>query len=97
MEYHENTDSFLVSFEAGRVCDDFGCPMPFWRCHIAYTWSEYAQAYWVYSLQVVGFGVVDRKVSRETEMTSLREVTHLLDYFKDMEACYKQVYGAASE
>ena len=92
-EYRENTDSFLVSFEAGSLFDEAGYPTPFWRCRIAYTWIEYKQAYWVYSLQVVGFGVADSKVTRETEMTSMREVNHLLDYFKDMEACYKQVYG----
>ena len=92
-EYHKDTDSTHVSFEAGRVCDDFGCPMPFWRCRVAYTWCEYRQVYWVYAIQTVGFGVVDDKVTREIEMGSLQEVNHFLDYLKDVEGCYKKVYG----
>ena len=91
-EYHKDTDATLVSFKAGRAFDACGYPAPFWSCRVAYTWSEYRQAYWVYSVQVVGFGVVDEKVTRETEMASLKEVHHLLDYLKDMEMCYKKVY-----
>ena len=92
-EYHKDTDSTLVSFEAGRVCDDFGCPMPFWSCCVAYTWSEYRQVYWVYAIQTVGFGVADEKVTSETEMASLQEVDHFLGYLKSLEMCYKKVYG----
>ena len=92
-EYRKNTDSTLVSFGAGKACDDFGYPRPFWRCRVAYTWSEYRQVYWVYSVQVVGFGLFDDKVTRETEMASLQEVDHLLGYYRDMEMCYKKVYG----
>ena len=92
-EYHKDTDVAFVSYGAGSACNDFGCLMPFWRCQVAYTWSEYRQAFWVYSVQTVGFGVVDEKVTREIEMASLREVDHFLDYLKDMETCYKKVYG----
>ena len=92
-EYHRDTDSVWVSFEAGKVCDDYGCPMPFWRCHVVYTWSMHRHAYWVYSIQVVGFGVVDDKVTHETEMASLREVHHYLSHIEDMEACFQKVYG----
>ena len=92
-EYHKDTDSTLVSFGAGSACDDVGCPTPFWRCRVAYTWIEYRQAYWVYSVQVVGFGVVDDKVTREIEMASLQEVDHYLGYIKSLEMCYKKVYG----
>ena len=92
-EYHKDTDVMLASYKAGRVCDDIRCPMPFWTCRVAYTWSEYRQAYWVYSVQTVGFGVVDEKVTREDEMASLQEVANLLGYLEDMETCYKKVYG----
>ena len=92
-EYHEDTDSTWANYGAGRAYDDFGRPMPFWRCHVVYTWSEYKQAYWVYSVQVVGFGMADDRVTHETEVTSLSEAAHLLDYYRDMEACYKSVYG----
>lgn len=92
-EYHEETDATLVSFKAGQLFDDFGRPTPFWTCRVAYTWSEYRQAYWVYSVQVVGFGVADGKVTKEAEMASLREVHRYLRDFQDMETCYKQVYG----
>ena len=92
-EYHRDTRSTLVSFEAGSVCDDIGCPTPFWRCRVAYTRSEYRQAYWVYSVQVVGIGWVDDKVTHEAEMASLREVHRYLRYLRDMETCYKRVYG----
>ena len=92
-EYHRDTASVWVSFGAGRVCDDFGCPMPFWRCHVAYTWSMHRHAYWTYSVQVVGFGAANGKVTRETEMASLREVHRYLRHLKDFEECCQKVYG----
>ena len=92
-EYHRDTDSTWASFEAGRMCDDLGCPTPFWRCRVAYTWSKCSHAYWVYSVQVIGFGVVDDRVTHETEMASLRDVHRYLRYLEDMEACYQRVYG----
>ena len=92
-EYHRDPDSTWVSFEAGHVCDDFGRPMPYWRCRVAYTWSQYRHAYWVYSIQTVGFGAVDDKVTREFEMGSLREVNRYLRYLQHMEECYQRVYG----
>ena len=92
-EYRRNTDSTLVSYAAGRACDDVGWPMPFWHCCVAYTWSQYRHAYWVYTTQTVGFGVVDDRVTQETEMASMREVNHYLQHLKDMEACYQRVYG----
>ena len=92
-EYRSNTDSMLVSFEAGRVCDYSGDPMPYWTCSVAYTWSTHMHAYWVYSVQVFGFGVVEQRTTHETEMASLREVHRYLRYLKDMEDCCKKVYG----
>ena len=92
-EYHRDTDSILVSFAAGSVCDACGYPAPHWSCHVAYTWSEYRQTYWVYSVQVVGFGADDSRVTHEFEMRSLREVHRYLRYHQDMETCYKQAYG----
>ena len=93
-EYRRNTDSILVSFAAGGGCDAYGYPAPHWSCHVAYTWSECKQAYWVYVLQLVAVGAAVEQISRETEMTSLQEVTHLLEHLKDLETCYQKVYGA---
>ena len=92
-EYHKDTDSTFVSYEAGRVSDACGYPAPHWSCYVSYTWSEYMQAYWVYSVQTVGFGAVDDKVTRETMMKTAREVDSYLDYLEDLETCYKKVYG----
>ena len=92
-EYHRDTDSTWAIYKAGRMCDDLGRPMPYWSCHVAYTWSMHSNAYWVYTVQVIGFGVVDDKVTQETEMASLREVNHYLRYLQDMEECYQRVYG----
>ena len=92
-EYHEDTDSTWVSYGAGRAFDDYGSPMPFWRARAVYTWSQYRQMYWVYTVQVVGLGMVDDSVTRETEMGSLRDVHHYLRYLQDMETCYQKVYG----
>ena len=92
-EYHADTDSVWVSYKAGGMCDDLGCPMPFWGCYVAYTWSQYRHAYWVYSVQTIGFGLVEDEVTHETEMASLEDVNRYLGYLKDMEACYKKVYG----
>ena len=95
-EYHRDTESTWVFFEAGRVCDDLGLgrsPMPFWNCIVVYTWIQHRHAYWVYSIQTVGFGAVEDRVRHETEMASLRDVHHLLRYYEDMETCYKGVYG----
>ena len=87
------TDIALVCYEAGSMWDNLGYPSAYWRCRVAYTWSQYRHAYWVYSVQVIGFGVVDGKVTRETEMASLLEVHHYLHYLQDLEACYQKVYG----
>ena len=92
-EYRRDTDSTLVSFEAGRVCDDFGHPTPYWRCSVTYTWSHYRHAYWIYSIQTVGFGVVNDKVTHEAEMGSLRDVRRYLIYLQGMETCNQKVYG----
>ena len=92
-EYRKDTDSTLVSFEAGKVWDACGYPAPHWSCYVSYTWSEYMQAFWVYSVQTIGFGVVDDKVTHETVMTTAREVDHFLAFLQDMEMCYKKVYG----
>ena len=83
----------MVSFEAGSVCDACGYPAPHWSCRVVYMYNEIDKVYWVYSVQVVGFGVVDDKVTRETTMESLQEVDHYLGYIKSLEMCYKKVYG----
>lgn len=94
-EYHEDTNSIWASFEAGRVCDDFGRPMPFWHCIVVYTtvYTMHKSTVWVYTIQTVGFGEREERVRHETEMTSLREVQHYLQHLMDVEKCYQKVYG----
>lgn len=92
-EYHEDTGATWVSFEAGQPFDASLHSTPFWRCKVGYMYSEYDKVYCVYSVQVVGIGWVDDKVTRETEMKSLREVVHLLNYLQDLETYYDKVYG----
>ena len=92
-ERHKDTDTVWVSYKAGRVFDDLGYPSAYWHCRVAYTWSHYRHAFWLCSCQVVGFGAVDGKVTHETEMASLAEVYRYLRYLRDVEACYKRVYG----
>lgn len=89
--YNKSTDSMLVMFEAGarsRSC--------YWSCCVAYTWSEYLQAYWVYSVQVASLHGADAdgdRVTRETAVKTAREVDHLLDYFADLEMLFQKVCG----
>ena len=92
-EYHRDTDSVWAIYEAGHIFDRHGAPAPYWGCHVVYTWSMHRHAYWVYSIQVIGYGEVDDKVTREFEVKSLHEVNRFLKQLKDMEACYKRVYG----
>ena len=88
-EYHEDTNSIWVSFAAGRS------PMPYWHCIVVYTvlHTKHKPTVWVYTIQTVGFGEREDRVRHETEMATLADVHHLLRYYKDMEACYKAVYG----
>ena len=92
-EYHRDTNSSWAIFKAGHVFDSLGAPAPYWGCHVVYTWSQYRHVYWVYSVQVFGFGDADRKVTEEFEVGSLREVHRYLNHFKDMEECLQKVYG----
>ena len=92
-EYHEDSGATWVSFEAGQPFDASRRSTPFWACRVGYMYNEYDKVYCVYSVQVVGIGWVDDKITRETEMASLQEVNHLLDYLQDLEGYYKKVYG----
>ena len=92
-EYQKDTASVWASFEAGGACDDYGRPMPFWRCRVVYIWCACEHAYLVYTTQTVGFGIAEERVTHEAEMASLREVKHYLRYLSDIEECYQAVYG----
>ena len=92
-EYHRDTESNWAIFQAGHVFDSLGAPAPYWGCHVVYTWSMHRHAYWVYSVQVVGYGDADDKVTRETEMATLQDVNRYLTHLKDMEECFRKVYG----
>lgn len=87
--YNKSTDSMLVTFEAGARSRG----SQYWNCCVSYTWSEYLQAYWVYSVQVASLHGADDRVTRETVMKTTREVDHLLDYLADLEVLLKKVYG----
>ena len=92
-EYHEDTGATLVTYKAGRAYDDSGYPSKFWTCRVVYMYNEIDKVYWVYDVQTSGSGLLVDQSSRETEMASLREVNHLLDYLNDLEMCYKEEYG----
>ena len=92
-EYHEDINATLVSFEAGEPIDASGRHTPFWRCRVGYKYNKYGKVYCVYSVQVVGIGWVDDKVTREAEMASLPEVHHILCDLQDLEIYYDKVYG----
>lgn len=87
--YNKSTDSMLVTFEAGARSRS----SQYWNCCVAYTWSEYLQAYWVYSVQVARHGADGDRVTRETVMQTAREIDHLLDYLADLEMLLQNVYG----
>ena len=80
-------------FGAGKAFDDFGRPTPFWSGVVAYQWIAEKQAFFVYTIQVLGTGTVTNSRSYETETTSCDEVNDFLDYLKEVERHYKKVYG----
>ena len=91
-KYCADTDSKEVSFKAGKAFDDFGRPTPFWTCIVAYRWSSFKQAFWVYATQLLGTGTVVDRRSCEAYSTSWEEVNDFLDYLKQLELHYKKVY-----
>ena len=92
-EYREYFGSTLVSYEAGRAYDACGYPARFWSCRVVYRYNEIDKVYWVYDVQTSGSGLIVYQSSRETKMTSLQEVTDLLNHFEALERHYQKVYG----
>ena len=82
-----------VIFGAGRAFDASGRPTPFWTGVVAYLWNAKKQTFFVYSTQVLGTGSVTNSRSYEAETSSCDEVNGFLDYFKELEDHYKEVYG----
>ena len=82
-----------VIFGAGRAFDAFGRPTPFWTGVVAYRWNAVKQAFFVYTTQVLGTGTVTNSRSYEAETSSCDEVNDFLDYLKELEDHYKEVYG----
>ena len=89
-EYDRGT--VWIKFSAGRANDAYGYPRPYWGCDVAYAWSQYKQAYCVFTFQTAGFGIFEAKTMREVEMTTLREVYRYLRYLRDTEELLKRVY-----
>ena len=80
-------------FGAGRAFDAYSRPTPYWKGIIAYQWSAKKQAFLVCTTQVLGTGTVTNSRSSEELMSSCDEVNEFLDYFKELERHYREVYG----
>ena len=90
----KNCEGFReVIFGAGKAFDDFGRPTPFWTGVVAYRWNALKQAFFVYTIQILGTGTVTNSRSHETETSSCDEVNDFLDYLKELENHYKKIYG----
>ena len=82
-----------VFFAAGKAFDASGRATPFWSGAVAYKWDCLKQAFTIVSTQVLGTGTVTNSRSNEAVSASLEEVNEVLDYFRDLQAHYKKVYG----
>ena len=80
-------------FGAGKAFDSVGRATPFWTGVVAYRWNVVKQAFFVYTIQVLGTGTVTNSRSYETETESCDEINDFLDYLKELENHYKKVYG----
>ena len=82
-----------VIFGAGKAFDDFGRPTSFWTGVVAYRWNALKQAFFVYTIQVLGTGTVTNSRSYEVETESCDEVNDFIAYLRELENHYKKVYG----
>ena len=82
-----------VVFGAGKAFDDFGRPTSFWTGVVTYRWNAVKQVFVINTIQVLGTGTVTNSRSYETETPSCEEVNDFLDYLKELENHYKEVYG----
>lgn len=92
-EYHKDTNATLVTCKAGKAFDACGLPAPHWYYSVVYKWSDCKQTYWVRAVLLAGTGTAVNQITRETRTATWEEVSHLLDYLKELEMHYKQVYG----
>ena len=83
----------VVNFGAGKAYDAFGRATPFWTGVVTYRWDCLKQTFRVLGVQALGTGTVINSRSYELEEPSCDGVNDFLDYFKDLEARYKKVYG----
>ena len=83
----------VINFGAGKAFDAFGHATPFWTGAITYQWNTEKQVFHVLGVQAIGTGTVINSRSYDAEKPSYEEVNEVLDYFKDLEAHYKKVYG----
>lgn len=83
----------ILYFGAGRPFDAYDRPTSFWTGMLAYEWQANKQAFHVHTEQTLGTGTATNHHQREDEISSCDEVNELLDYFKELEAHYKKVYG----
>ena len=83
----------VLYFGAGRPFDAFDRATSFWTGMIAYEWHANKQAFHVHTEQILGTGTVTNRSSYEMQESSCDGVNELLDYYKELEAHYKKVYG----
>ena len=83
----------VVNFGAGKAFDAFGRSTSFWTGVVTYQWVVEKQMFRVLAVQAIGTGTVINSRSYDSEVPSYEEVNDFLDYFKELEAHYKKVYG----
>ena len=83
----------VANFGAGKAFDAFGRATPFWTGVVTYKWDVVNQVFRVLAVQALGTGTVINSRSYDAEKPSCEEVNEVLDYFKELEAHYKKVYG----
>ena len=81
----------VVNFGAGKAFDDFGRATPFWTGVVTY--RREPQKFRILAVQAIGTGTVINSRSYDLEEPSCEGVNDFLDYFKELEAHYKKVYG----
>lgn len=89
----EKKDWKVVNFGAGKAFDAFGRATPFWTGVVTYRWNAAKQVFNILAVQPIGTGTVINSRSYESEEPSCEGVNDFLDYFKELEAHYKKVYG----
>lgn len=83
----------VINFGAGKAFDAFGRATSFWTGVVTYQWVVEKQVFHILAVQAIGTGTAINSRSYESQEPSCDEVNDFLDYFKELEAHYKKVYG----